>query len=122
MGTQFQACCHANENASMVGLSECIHPMSNGNGPSIMVMSMEAPVSITNTAEEVPTTLLGKSDCCEVAAAQPSKLRIASGANSVCPADMFSIEGASYDKNNAKYQVVSFNTSVVLSLCLSFIF
>ena len=121
MGTQFQACCHANENANMAGLSECIHPMSNGNGPSIMVMSMEEPVSITNTAEEVSTASLGKNDCCEVAAAQPAKLRIASGASSVCPANMFSIEGASYDIGNAKYQVVSFTTSAIYCLFALFL-
>ena len=108
------ACCNKNETPSTVNLPTCIEPIENGNGPSIMVMSLteDTPsngdeVSITNLPE-VTTTSTSTSNCCEVVAAvQPGKVRKTPKA-SICPVEMFSV-GTVYmkEEGTTNYQMVS---------------
>lgn len=102
------ACCNKNEKPNTVNLPTCIEPTENGNGPSIMVMSLteETPsngdeVSITNLPQVTTTST---SNCCEVVAAvQPGKVR-KTPKTSICPAEKFSV-GTVYMKEETNYQM-----------------
>ncbi|KAL7476614.1 hypothetical protein ACHAW6_002463 [Cyclotella cf. meneghiniana] len=111
----YNACCYPEEEPRLNDLPECIHPIMTEDGVGISLMSVTETSNSTEELVEVVATnstdelsidsniTKGNSCCGAVAAIQPA-LRSASVV-SVCPINMFIVDGAAYLDGESSMQV-----------------
>lgn len=111
----YNACCYPEEELNLNDLPECIHPIMTEDGVGISVMSImetsnstEAIVEVVEATSAANHSIDSKTtearSCCGAVAAIQSALRSASSV-SVCPVNMYSIDGAVYLDGETSMQV-----------------